>query len=250
VIPGEEVTDSWGKLPLHVNALCGRGSIKGTLDFGRADVGLALVLQQIRSLGGVPLVNHPNYHYAITAGDLETGARGRYLLEIWSGHPDVSPEGDALHPSAETIWDDVLAEGAEAFPAAVDDAHGLPVDPPRSDALPGRGWVETFGDETTTHAICAALRDGRLYASNGPVITRIAVQDQTFTVAIADQAARVTFLDERGSTLAVLPAVDAAARDGAREVTYRLSGGESLVRARVSDPAGRHAWTAGYRVGD
>jgi hypothetical protein len=249
VIPGEEVTDFASHKPLHVNALCARAVVSGGLDFGRPDVGLALMLQQIRSVGGTPLVNHPNFHYAVTADDIVVGARGPYLLEIWSGHPDVHTMGDTFHPSAEEIWDDVLAQGGEAFPAAVDDAHGLPVTPPRSNALPGRGWVETFGDETTAKAICAALAAGRLYASNGPAIARLAVQGDAFTVTTTDPLASVTFVGEKGETLANVHARDTPAGDP-RVLTYRLAGGETLVRARVSDAQGRHAWTAAYRVAD
>ena len=244
VIPGEEVTDKWSGTPLHVNALCAKGEIRGGFDFPRADEGLARIVEDIRALGGTPLVNHPNFHWSLTADDIARGVHGRYLLEIWSGHPDVSPAGDRSHPSAEAIWDNLLARGAEAIPVAVDDAHGLPGNP-RSDALPGRGWVETFGDETTTKAICEALEDGRLYASNGPAIARLAVGGDTFVVATADSQAVVTFVGEEGETLAEMRAADAPTQ----EVTYRLTGGETLVRARVTDAEGRHAWTAAYRVG-
>ena len=41
VIPGEEVTDKWSGTPLHVNALCAKGEIRGGFDFPRADEGLA-----------------------------------------------------------------------------------------------------------------------------------------------------------------------------------------------------------------
>jgi hypothetical protein len=248
VLPGEEVTNTAMRRPLHVNALCARTMIGGGIDFVRADVGLAAVFAEIRSADGVPLIDHPNFHFAINASDIATAARGRYLLEIWSGHPDVNPEGNALHPSAETIWDEVLARGGEAFPAAVDDAHGI--DETESDALPGRGWVETFGDETSVASICAALADGRLYASNGPAITRLRVQDDAFVVATTDARAVVTFVGEWGETLAERRASDAAKDGDAYEVVYRLTGDEALVRARVSDPEGRHAWTAAYRVSD
>jgi hypothetical protein len=244
VIPGEEVTNRWSHLPLHVNALCAKEQIAGGTDFDRPEAGLAIVLGQIRAAGGTPLVNHPNFHFALTADDIARGARGRYLLEIWSGHPDVNPAGNALRPSAEAIWDDVLTRGADAFPAAVDDAHGLPGDP-RTDAIPGRAWVETFGDETSVASICAALDEGRLYASNGPLIARIEIAGDTFTVATPDADASVTFIGEGGDVLADFPAARAPGRPA---VTYRLAGGETFVRARVSDSQGRHAWTAAYRV--
>jgi len=248
VIPGEEVTDRSEGRPLHVNALCARERIDGARDFDRPDTGLGVMFTQIRAAGGTPLVNHPNFHGSLTADDIARGASGRYLLEIWSGHPEVAPDGNESRPSAEAIWDEVLARGGDAIPAAVDDAHALPDDSGSPRALPGRAWVETFGDETTSDAICAALAGGRLYASNGPVLAAITVRDDVFTVTTVDPRARVAFIGDGGATLAEMRASDVPAQGNARAMTYRLTGEEGLVRARVSDAEGHHAWTAAYRV--
>jgi hypothetical protein len=248
VIPGEEVTNFWASKPLHVNALCPLATVRGAKDFERAETGLAVTFEDIRAQAGIPLVDHPNFHWALSAGEIAHGASGRYLLEIWSGHPDVHPEGDAVHPSAEQIWDELLARDADVIPIAVDDAHGLPGDPAGGDALPGRAWVETFGEETLVNAICGALGDGRLYASNGPALARIRVEGSTFAVATTDAEARVAFIGERGEILGEVRAAEVPARDGVRELTYELSGGETLVRARLADTAGHCAWTAAYRV--
>ncbi len=251
VLPGEEVTNSATHAPLHVNSLCARTTVGGGTDYGAADLGLTLMFRQIRAAGGVPLVNHPNFHYALRAGDIASGASGPYLLEIASGHPDVHPEGNAVHPSAETIWDDVLARGAEAYPAAVDDAHGL--EPARSDALPGKGWVETFGAETSVEAICAALAEGRLYASTGPEIARLVVKGDAIAVAVTDAGAKVEMVGEWGEVLRTASAggaPEAAGLAGTREVSYRLTGEETLVRVRVTGADGKRAWTAAFRVVD
>jgi hypothetical protein len=248
LIPGEEVTDSWDGHPLHVNALCARGSIPGKTNFARADEGLSAVLAAIRAEGGVPIVNHPNYGWSLTADDLEKGTSGRFLLEIWSALPVVQCSGDGTHPSEEAIWDDVLARGVDAVPAAVDDAHGLHDGPGGSDGLPGRGWVETFGEETSTTSICEALRAGDLYASSGPELAHIAVRDDRFSISTRDAASVVTFVGEHGEILARVPAARGVARDGLWEVTYHLHGGEASVRARIEDGVGHSAWTRAERV--
>jgi hypothetical protein len=250
VISGQEVTDSVDGVPLHVNALCGQRTIDEKVDFARADVGLSTIFREIRASGAIPLVNHPNFHWALGATDLERGASGRYLLEIWSGHPNVAPMGDALHPSAEAIWDEVFARGGDVAPAAVDDAHGLPDDPKGGDAFPGRGWVETYGDETTASAICVALADGRLYASTGPALARVAVEGETFSIGTTDPRVTVAFVGENGDVLREVRAIEVAPAGGVREIAYRLEGGETLVRARVTDAEGKRAWTRAYRVGE
>jgi hypothetical protein len=249
VIPGEEVTNRWDHRPLHVNALCARWTVDGGTDFDRPEEGLGEMFLQIRAAEGVPLVNHPNFHGSLTADDIVRGASGRYLLEVWSGHPDVDAAGNLTRTSEEAIWDEVLSRGGDAIPAAVDDAHRLPDDAGGgSGALPGRGWVETFGDVTTREAICGALGQGRLYASNGPALAGISVEGDAFTVTTKDPGAHVEFIGDRGAVLAGIRAADVPVRGEARVITYRLTGEETLVRARVTDPDGRQAWTAAYRV--
>jgi hypothetical protein len=252
VLPGQEVTDFIGETPLHVNALCGERTLNDKVHFDGAEVGLETIFREVRASGAVPLVNHPNFHWALTAEDIERGASGRYLLEVWSGHPNVAPMGDARHPSEEAIWDEVLASGGDALPAAVDDAHGLADDPRGGDAFPGRGWVNTYGGETSVSAICRALGDGRLYASNGPELARIAVEGETLSVVTTDSEAVVDFVGEQGEVLREVRAADVASPkdSGTREIAYRLEGGETLVRARVTDAKGKRAWTRAYRVGE
>ena len=55
-------------------------------------------VREIAGQGGVALVNHPNWDWALTAEDLPA-ARGAQLLEIASGHPYVHTQGDADHLS-------------------------------------------------------------------------------------------------------------------------------------------------------
>jgi hypothetical protein len=254
VIPGEEVTNSWGRggdeHPLHANALCAGATLADGERFDHADQGLSAMLAAIRAQGGVPLINHPNYGWALDADDIVHGASGRYLLEIWSGLPAVEAEGDLIHRSEESKWNDVLASDTDAIPVAVDDAHGDHEGDGGSDALPGRGWVETFGRETSVAAICAALAEGRLFASSGPSFARLAVQGDTFAVATTDAAATIDFVGEGGAVLLQVHTADVPARDGVREVPYRLAGDELWVRARIADARGHHAWTAAYRVAD
>jgi hypothetical protein len=248
LIPGEEVTNEWKGLPLHVNAICASETIGGGIDFEDPASGLARVTESIRAAGGIPLVNHPNFGWALDAGDIEKGVSLPFLLEIWSGHPIVRAGGDPSHPSEEAIWDDVVARGVPATPVAVDDAHGLAGEPGSGDALPGRGWVELFGADLTPSSICEALAAGRLYASSGPRLARIQVRGDELLIVPRDARTTVAFLGEWGEELALVATADAPATAEGHAVVYRLRGGEITVRARVSDPDGGHAWTPAYRV--
>lgn len=239
LISGEEITmTSLGK-PVHVNALCTKRTIGGG-DFPDAVAALTRAIAEVKAQGGVALVNHPNFEWALTVDDV-AASRGAHLLEIWSGHPHVRIEGDVLRPSNEAIWDAVLTRGETFAGVAVDDMHHLASAAPDPAARPGRGWVEVFATEASEEAICDGLRRGRLYASNGASLTRIAVGEGALSVST--DATLVEFIGQGGVLLET-----ARPAAGAGEVTYRLRGGERYVRARVTDAQGKRAWTQAYRV--
>lgn len=248
VIPGEEVTMGAAGQPVHVNALCTKRRIGGGT-FRTARDALAWATSEILAQGGVALVNHPNFHWALGPEDI-AAAEGAQLLEIFSGHPHVRSDGDATHASAEEKWEQVLSSGRRIAAVAVDDMHSLTgTNKHVPQASPGTGWVEVFADETSQEAICAALRAGRLYASSGPRITRILVEGDTFALWVESPEVMVEFLDRWGVLLAsTLPTAEAEASGVAHCATYRLRGFEHYVRARLTAPDGSRAWTQAYWV--
>jgi hypothetical protein len=241
IIPGEEIT-MWGAgKQVHVNALCHKTSIGGHKTDTQAEA-MAWAIGRIHEQGGVALVNHPNWDWSWGFESI-AGAKGAELIEIFSGHPFVHQDGDAAHESHEHLWDHALSAGYDFTGVAVDDAHIFgPRAGPKA-ATPGHGWVEVFAPEPRRDLICEALAKGRLYSSSGPKLKRIAVDGGAFTVWPASAAAVVEFIGKDGEVLQKGPAHRS---DGAR---YELVGGESYLRARVTDPNGKRAWTAAYRVG-
>jgi hypothetical protein len=241
IVPGEEVT-MWGAgKQVHVNALCHKTTIGGHKTETQAEA-LTWAVEKIHEQGGVALVNHPNWDFALDFASL-AGAKGAELLEIFSGHPFVHQDGDESHESHEQLWDHALGAGYGFAGVAVDDAHIFgPRAGPKA-AQPGRGWVEVFAPEPRRDLICAALAKGQLYSSSGPKLKRIVVEGDGFTVWPAAPAATIEFIGKGG---AVLQKGAATGNDGAR---YELKGGETYVRARVTDPNGKKAWTNAYRVG-
>jgi hypothetical protein len=239
MIPAEEVTTLGAGKPVHVNALCSRRTIGGAT-FPTVREALGWAVARIKEQDAIALVNHPNFDWTLAADDLPT-AHGAELLEVWSGHLYVHSEGDVLRPSHEALWTKMLDAGETFAGVAVDDMHNLLATDKEPGARPLRGWVEVFGAEATEAAICEGLRRGRLYASSGPKLLRLAVKGDSMTVA-ATAAAKVEFIGAEG---AVLATVDAAA---GKEARYKLRGGERYVRARITDKDGKRAWTQGYAV--
>jgi len=240
MLTGEEVTLRGAGKQVHVNALCTTRTIGGK-SFDTQRQALAWGVREVLAQGGVALVNHPNWDWALTADDLPA-ARGAQLLEIASGHPHVHQLGDETHLSHEAIWDAALTAGERFAGVAVDDAHSYTSRAPDNAARPGRAWIQVFAPEPTRDALCAALAQGKLYASTGVTLKRILVKEDTYAVYPADRAARVEFIGTGGAVLQTGKIGD----DGAAR--YKLEGGEGYVRARVIDADGKHAWTQPSRL--
>lgn len=242
MIPGEEVSMLGGGKQVHVNALCHEHTIGGHL-FGTQREALAWAVAQIKKQGGLALVNHPNWDWALTADDLPA-ARGASLLEIWTGHPHVRTLGDEGHLSHEGIWDVAYARGLPVAGVGVDDAHAYAPNAPEGTARPGRAWVHVYGAELTRRSVCAALAAGRLYASTGVTLERIAVTEDTYAVFPAERDVTVEFVGYGGLVLAS----SGVGEDGAAR--YQLGGGEVYVRARLTSRDGRRAWTQPSRLAE
>jgi hypothetical protein len=243
MIPAEEITMQSECKEIHVNALCHRETIGGG-SFDSVREALQYSIGNVLAQGGVALVNHPNVHWSITADDLPS-ANGAKLLEIWSGHPWVHTHGDCVRPSHEAIWDRSLSNGLDFTGVAVDDMHELEAPRGANAAGPGRGWVDVFAENANVEEICAALRSGRLVASTGVRVSRLVVDGDSIGVFTSVPFGTVEFIGFGGATLAR----QSTRTDGTMNV-YKLQGGESYVRVRITAPDGTRAWTHAFRTTD
>jgi hypothetical protein len=239
LLSGEEITMMGAGHQVHVNGLCTKKAIGGK-HFDTQSAALAWAVTEVKAQGGVSLVNHPNWDWALTENDIPA-ARGASLVEIFSGHPFVRTEGDETRKSHEAIWDHALSRGELLAGAAVDDSHIFKLTKKKNDeepkARPGRAWVEVFADEANRVKICEALGKGRLYSSSGVKLARIRVGRETYTLEVATKDTEVTFVGREGRVLQK----GKTGEDGV--ASYVLRGGEGYVRAKVSAPDGSAAWT-------
>ena len=194
------------------------------------------------ALGGVAMVNHPNFHYAAGA-DLLTALAGRglRLLEVANEAVDSNNEGDDAHPSTEGLWDAVLSTGARVWGVATDDAHHYY----DAAAVRERGELAHVGDrgfvmvraEREPGAIRAAIERGDFYASSGVVLGDVTFDGKTLRVTVSAAAEgphRFTFVGDGGKELH---------RQRGREGVYEVPQGYGgYVRAVVEDRQGRKAW--------
>jgi hypothetical protein len=232
---------------LHVNGLfvgtdaSAIASVPTPTGVGRLELyahGIAVA----EALGGVAMLNHPNFHYAADAELVAALAgRGLTLFEVANEAVDSNNEGDDAHPSTEALWDAVLSSGARVWGVATDDAHHY-YDAAQARQrgelahVGDRGWVMVRA-EREAGAIRAAIERGEFYASNGVVLEDVVFDGRTLRVTVDDAAEgvhRFIFIGDGGEELH-----RARGREGVFAVPEGYGG---YVRAVVVDRRGHKAW--------
>ncbi|HSW30957.1 MAG TPA: CehA/McbA family metallohydrolase [Longimicrobiales bacterium] len=235
LVPGEELTTSFDKLPVHVNGL----NLGGVVEPRSAETMVGTIqanVDAVREVEGVPHVNHPNFRWAFGAAELAQVERDR-LLEIFNGHPLVHNEGGGDRPGMEAVWDSLLTRGKRIYGIATDDAHHFQGEFAHDKANPGRGWVSVNAAALEPGALMEALEAGRFYASTGVTLADVRVSPERLEVHIEPVG------DFRYTTVFIGAGGRELARSGANPAVYELREDVGYVRARVTDSGGLHAWT-------
>jgi hypothetical protein len=234
LIPGEEVTDSFEKKPLHVNAY----NLAKLVDPQHGTTMPETIrnnVNAIRAARALPSLNHPNFGWAVSVEDM-LPVKELTHFEVYNGHPMVNNEGGGGSPSLDEMWDALLTAGRRLRGIAVDDAHifkrlekGL--------SNPGYGWVSVRSDSLTPESITRALENGDFYASTGVKLGDIRITPDEYALEIDPESWEKTttyFIGAGGKVLAT---------SSGRSPRYRFMGSETYVRARVDSSAGTKAWT-------
>ena len=234
IIPAEELTDQYLKRPIHINAI----NLESEVQAQHGDSVAATIqrnVDTIRAAKGLPSVNHPNFHWAITARDM-MGIKGLKLFEVFNGHPTVNNAGGGGSPSLDQMWDELLTGGQRLYGIAVDDAHVFKRTG-QEFSNPGRGWVVVRASALTAAAITDALERGDFYSSSGVNLIDVQASLVEYRIEINARAMErftTTFIGEGGKVLAT--SYDTIP-------VYKFSGGEKYVRARIDSSFGLSAWT-------
>lgn len=245
LIQGEEISDSFERLPIHLNASNVQELIppmRGGSVLETIQNNVNAVLAQRERTGEPILVhlNHPNFGYAVTAEELMR-VNGEKFFEVYNGHPGVHNAGDHHHASTERIWDVVLTwRLAELglpimYGLAVDDGHNYHNIPSRA-SEPGRGWVMVLSRELSAESLIAALEAGRFYASSGVTLNKVESSDQGLKVEVEpDEGVEYTieFIGTRkGFDARHNPVHDQDGKPVRTTHTYSNDVGETLARVR------------------
>jgi predicted metal-dependent phosphoesterase TrpH len=255
MIPAEEISDKVGGLPLHINASNIRDPLTpvgGSTISEAITNNLRAVEEQAERAGREILahLNHPNFHYAVTAHDLAHAVMERHF-EVYNGHPHVNHLGDGLRPGVERIWDiantirlvDLAAP--PLYGVATDDAHNY--HPGRGGSRPGRGWVMVRATHLTPESIIRALKAGDCYASSGVTlrdvrfdpearILRVEVEPDEGADYVIDFIGTLRGVDPTGVPIEPKPETEAAATEAPAK--GRPDAAELARHRRYSDRIG------------
>lgn len=201
-------------------------------------------LDIVSRLGGVPVINHPLFHFAANARLIESLAgKGVRLVELWNASLDrqnpTSRETAERH--GEELWDEILSSGTKVFAVATDDAHHFSDAADRKRmgkfAYTGdRAWIMVRAEKNLP-AIEAAMLAGDFYATTGVTLAKLDVGPGGIELGVEPHAGttyRIRFVGEHGRELA---------SSSGPAAKYTVRGDEGYVRAVVEADSGEKAWT-------
>ena len=265
IIQSEEITDRYRNLPVHLNATNLRDLIPPQGGNSVREVmqrNVDAVIEQSRTTGQaiLPHLNHPNFHWGVTAEDL-AAVRGERFFEVYNGHPHVHNRGDEIHPSTDRMWDIALVlrltshEPEVLYGIATDDTHhyhkqGLGL----SNA--GRGWIMVRAHFLTPESLIRAMEKGDFYASSGVSLKRLQASPKRLELEIEAEDGvqyRTEFIGtKRGVDASGEPVKDAEGKElpitrrygpqigevlatvEGTHAVYEAKGDELYVRARIT----------------
>ena len=268
LIQGEEISDAFEGLPIHINV----GNLvdlippmKGSSVHDTIQNNIRAVLVQRERTGQTMMVhlNHPNFGYAVTAEDLMR-VRGERFFEVYNGHPSVNNAGDEHHASTDRVWDIILTHRLTElglpmmYGLAVDDGHHYH-DMAPDQSNPGRGWVMVLAEELSPESLIDALEAGKFYASSGVALRSVEASETGLTVQvdpIEGETYTIEFIGTRkGYDATSHPVLDNEGKEmratrryssdigetfqtvEGTQATYRFTGDELYVRARITSSA-------------
>ncbi len=185
-------------------------------------------VDDIKKQGGIAVLAHP-YWSGLAKSDMFylDGYDGVEIYnancEVYNGAGDSRPHIDA-----------VLAKGRHALILAVDDHHGTPEPMKIPDSL--LAWINVKAKRNQP-SLVAAIRAGLFYASTGPQLRNIKIEDDTI-VAETTPVTSIGFISSpsRGT-------IYWANGNPITEASYKPRKHESYIRVEATDENGRTAYS-------
>lgn len=221
VLPGIELDFT---LPGEAVHIVGFGMTENVQSKIRYEKGPQAGVDMIRRCGGRAIVAHP--HWSLNTATTLMAFRDVTAAEVYNTMSYLRP--DSSHVL------DVIASRGMLYPlVASDDTHEYAGEV-------GVSYTMVQAEALTAEGIKAAMDAGRFYASQGPRIEQLTLEDGQFSVRCSP-VSRVYF----HTNLPWTPG-RAVVGEGITQAAYRLfkAQGERFIRCQVIDEAGRSAWSS------
>lgn len=139
---------------------------------------------------------------------------------------------------ADVYWDMLLREGKRVYAIACDDTHGKTA---KSDRF--SGWIMVNAESLTHEALLRAVKSGNFYASCGPELHEVYVENDVLHVRCSEctQIHVITY-PPRGKA-------HYAEDQPLTGLSYPLKGGETYIRVECVDKDGNPAWSNAIFLG-
>ena len=202
--------------------------------------GMNDLIKKANDAGFLVSYNHPVW--SLQRYPDYAGLKGLWGVEFYNAGCNRSG-----YPENTQAFDDLLHLNENVFPLATDDAH--------EQGTCGFGWIQIKAEQLEYGTVMTALENGDFYASTGPEIHTLCIEDGIVHIECSD--AREIFLrTERRDTRAKRGSVENPVRSADFDIRkyIAVSGNEPAMRYRpwfrleVIDHAGNRAVTRAFYV--
>lgn len=201
--------------------------------------GVNALVKRAHELGFLVSLNHPNWSL-ITSEDY-LGYKGFDFIEVHNTGCVRSG-----HHTDEAAYNDIMKSGERIFCVATDDNHNAGgFEGPRTDSF--GGWTMILADKLSYGDIINSLEAGDFYATTGPEIYSIELDDsgEEGIIKIECSPASKAYLITQGRRNARFFTED---ESPFTEATFKLYPQDVKFRIRVDDEFGNSAWSQIYDI--
>ncbi len=207
----------------------------GTPDFQRDYDNINVMINEFAKHGFVAMLNHPTWSQQTEEDYRNLDVTNIFAMEIYN-HSCITLGFDENN---DHLYDTLLRRGQHLFCTATDDAHNHhPKGTASWDSL--GGFVMVKSEELSQGAIVRALKAGNFYASNGPLIHDMYIEDDVLVVKTSPAAKVMLTTIGRQARVVNAPGTQASVTEARFDLKPIYAG---YVRVTVVDDRGRRAWS-------
>lgn len=192
-------------------------------------------VQEMKQKGFLACYNHP--YWSLQNYDDYKDLKHFDFMEIYNHGCEL----DGLYGYHPQAYDEMLRTGQKIGCFATDDNHNShPFESPRCDSFGGFTMFKL--PDLSYQSVIEAMKQGNYYASTGPEIFSLIIQDDVLTVTCSP-VEKIYLITEGRYTYSELaqPGVD-----GLTQAQFMLKGNEGYIRIDCQDSHRRHAYSRAY----